>query len=509
MAEDRARDATRNEGGSGMSMLFVELGDKERFAVRIELLPDPDKGHYASPEEALSWGRFDLWVQGRNLCAPHGVTWYLLPLFEWFVHNWNALFHESRLPILSDDETWPWVRRDDDARSFPYLSDEEADRREALWYEWSLRHAWRSAAEGGLFPDLLLLREDDFVRFSWGPPPPVGTPPGPVFEHLRGDVLVPLNAVCTPLFDALRDMSDFMIQQGEAWALEDLSRLEALRKNFQELRTVAPEERLIWLSGIARTLEGARQKVEMLKDRLGDSFSAFALDGISQNELVLEGSSLASMMYGSTSPEIGEKDVLLLARSVMTLPPSDVAPPRIPATDFSRPFLEGYGIADRLHDHLGTDMTCPSPIDMEDVLRRLGVYTASLDLDDECVMGVAVLRSGCAPSILVNEKHEKNRTPQGRRFTLAHELCHLLIDREHGRPLAVASGPWAPRAVEKRANAFAAMFLMPKPMLDSMAVECSENALVDAVAVKLKTGKLATKWHLRNLGFLPEDVESV
>ena len=66
MAEDRARDATRNEGGSGMSMLFVELGDKERFAVRIELLPDPDKGHYASPEEALSWGRFDLWVQGRN-----------------------------------------------------------------------------------------------------------------------------------------------------------------------------------------------------------------------------------------------------------------------------------------------------------------------------------------------------------------------------------------------------------------------------------------------------------
>ena len=507
MAGDRAGYATRNEGGTGMMAHTIEFGDKECFAIRIELLPDPDEGRFSSPEEALSWGRLDLWVQGRNLCAPHGATWYLLPLFEWFVHNWDALFHESKLPILSDAETTPWVQRDGDARFLPYLSDDEADRRESLWYEWSLRHALRSAAEGGIFPDILLLREGGCARFSWGPPPSAGVPSGYVFEHPEGNVLLPLNAVCVPLFEALRTISDSMLQQGRASALKKLSRLTTLQKNIEELRAVSSEERLAWLSGIAHTLEDARRKVTMLRDSLGDSFAAFALDGLSPTELVLEGSSLASIMYGSTAPEIDEKDVLLLARSVMTLPQSDVQPPRLSASESSRPFLEGYETAELFHERLQTNTTTPHVIDIEDILQRLEIHTDSITLDDERIMGVAVSRSGYAPSIFVNEKHEKNRTPQGRRFTLAHELCHLLLDREHGRPLAVASGPWAPRVVEKRANAFAAMFLMPKAMLDSMAAEYSDDALVDAVAERLKTGKLSTKWHLINLGFMPEDAE--
>lgn len=492
-----------------MSAQAIEFGDKEHFAVRIELLPDPDEGRFSSPEETLSWGRFDIWVQGRNLCAPHGATWYLLPLFEWFVRNWDALFHESKLPVLSDNESSPWAQRDGDTRSFPYLSDDEADRRESLWYEWSLRHALRSAAEGGIFPDILLLREEGCARFSWGPPPSAGMPSECVFEHFRGDASLPLNAVCVPLFEALRTISGSMVQRARASALKDLPRLTALQENVKGLRLVEPEERLIWLSGIAHTLEDARRKVAMLKDSLGDSFAAFALDGLSPNELVLEGSSLASMMYGSTAPEIGEKDVLLLARSVMALPPSDVQPPRLPASESSSiPFLEGYETADLLHEHLRTNTTNPHAIDIEAILRTLRVHTDSISLDDETIMGAAVSRFGCAPAILVNEQHKKNRTPQGRRFTLAHELCHLLLDHEHGRPLAVASGPWAPRFVEKRANAFAAMFLMPKTMLDSMAAECSDDALVDAVAERLKAGKRSTKWHLINLGFLPEDEES-
>lgn len=61
-----------------------------------------------------------------------------------------------------------------------------------------------------------------------------------------------------------------------------------------------------------------------------------------------------------------------------------------------------------------------------------------------------------------------------RRFTLAHELCHLLLDREYGDELAIATGPWAPVAIEQRANAFAAAFLMPTWLL--------RNALADATA---------------------------
>ena len=65
----------------------ITFGDKKKFAVEIEFCSDPDAGKFALPEDGLSWGRLDLWVDGRNLCDPGGVTWYLLPLFEWFVAN--------------------------------------------------------------------------------------------------------------------------------------------------------------------------------------------------------------------------------------------------------------------------------------------------------------------------------------------------------------------------------------------------------------------------------------
>lgn len=56
-------------------------------------------------------------------------------------------------------------------------------------------------------------------------------------------------------------------------------------------------------------------------------------------------------------------------------------------------------------------------------------------------------------------------TPWGERMVLAHELCHLLIDRHQARPLKILSGPWAPPLLERRANAFAAELLLPTAAL--------------------------------------------
>jgi Zn-dependent peptidase ImmA (M78 family) len=65
------------------------------------------------------------------------------------------------------------------------------------------------------------------------------------------------------------------------------------------------------------------------------------------------------------------------------------------------------------------------------------------------------------PTILVNVQSRWNRGPRGRNATLAHELCHLLLDRDRARRAVVVSGPWAPPRIEQRARAFAAMFLVP------------------------------------------------
>ena len=57
--------------------------------------------------------------------------------------------------------------------------------------------------------------------------------------------------------------------------------------------------------------------------------------------------------------------------------------------------------------------------------------------------------------------HGKNAHPLGYRFTVAHEVCHLLFDRDVGCRLAIANGPWDPQDVEQCADSFTAMLLMP------------------------------------------------
>ncbi|HTQ43000.1 MAG TPA: ImmA/IrrE family metallo-endopeptidase [Polyangiaceae bacterium] len=66
------------------------------------------------------------------------------------------------------------------------------------------------------------------------------------------------------------------------------------------------------------------------------------------------------------------------------------------------------------------------------------------------------------PAILVNVRGTHSRGKSGRRSTLAHELCHLLVDRARALPLAEVLGGRAPLEAEQRANAFAAELVLPR-----------------------------------------------
>ena len=54
-----------------MSMLWEKfVGDTEQFGIRLSFQKDPDRGRGATVEQSLSWGSFQIWVEGQNLCAP-------------------------------------------------------------------------------------------------------------------------------------------------------------------------------------------------------------------------------------------------------------------------------------------------------------------------------------------------------------------------------------------------------------------------------------------------------
>ena len=88
-------------------------GDTRAFGFKIAFIEDPDGQQGVSADIAPSWGAFQIWVNGQNLCSHweegervESAHWYLLPLLEWFARHREFLLHEERLPCEAVGDAW-------------------------------------------------------------------------------------------------------------------------------------------------------------------------------------------------------------------------------------------------------------------------------------------------------------------------------------------------------------------------------------------------------------------
>lgn len=93
--------------------------------------------------------------------------------------------------------------------------------------------------------------------------------------------------------------------------------------------------------------------------------------------------------------------------------------------------------------------------DVSELIGSQGVWASSLELPDH-MSGLFLRHPSIGLAILVNASHPRGR----KRFSYAHEYAHALLDREG--TVSVSSTGNSADLVEKRANAFAAAFLMPR-----------------------------------------------
>ena len=195
-------------------------GDTSAFALKVAFASDPDDVRYIDPEVGLSWGSFQIWVGGRNLCAHleegeriDSVHWYLLPLLEWFSRNWNPLLHEERFPVENAGDTgWASLR----ATRFPppaiEANEQQTSEWEREWQAWWTRHAIHTASEGGLFPDVVFRRFRDLVEVSWGPTHAQGMPHHYEFmESASGVGRIAPQSVADPLHEVLSSASEYLL----------------------------------------------------------------------------------------------------------------------------------------------------------------------------------------------------------------------------------------------------------------------------------------------------------
>jgi IrrE N-terminal-like domain len=143
--------------------------------------------------------------------------------------------------------------------------------------------------------------------------------------------------------------------------------------------------------------------------------------------------------------------------------------------DSHRAHEQGEAAADFVRRHL--KIPSNTYFDIFDVVEILGAGLYHRDVEPTTLDALAVWGGKYGPAVLLNSNSRRASKNYGRRnwparVTLAHELCHLLLDRGHALSAVDILNSRMPQAIERRAKSFAGELLLPS----SVAVEIWEAA---------------------------------
>lgn len=152
--------------------------------------------------------------------------------------------------------------------------------------------------------------------------------------------------------------------------------------------------------------------------------------------------------------------------------------PKLPSHDPTlKPYQQGADLAHAFRVALG--LGAGPILSLRDLvatrLPALAVINADLGRDGPAGLGFADDIRG--PAVVMNLRG-KNENAAVRRFSLAHELCHLLVDWNRAAPLASISGYLSDTALEReqRANGFATRLLCPETVVQRLRMRQDEDA---------------------------------
>lgn len=483
-----------------------EFGDPAKVALGVRWQPDCDPPEQRPAEYGWSMGQLTIHVAGVNVTATtHGteqqpyVGWYLAPFLDWLATNWVALLHEERLPWPDPGSAPAAIACNDALEEWTIADDPQGQRNYANAQEWYFRHGVRSAAAGGIFPDLFIRRVADDIELSWSGRPMAFTREGLAFESGSGHARLPVGEVADVIWQAL----NWAVSHPPASPAQYHDQIAALRTKVTKLRSIAYP---------------ALASACVHPVILNKAQEAFAAIG---KGTLLEGGQAANdapyiaerpaavAMFGGVSPDLGAHDVEYLRDQIVAAQGGcdSVELGELVADRHGSPLGVPHRDGHRFADEFLEDVDAPDDgfVNVQAMCHDLGIDIQEAELETDSIRGAAIAGEGFAPRIIVNQAHYFNQNESGKRFTIAHELCHVLFDRTRARRLAhVSSGPWAAQGIERRANAFAAYLLMPRALVlrhlpDANRIESDD---VRRLAHRLHVNHSALLPHLRNLDLI-------
>ncbi len=189
---------------------WMRCGNTATVQIGMRWVDDCEPPERRPADYGWSMGQLTMHVAGVNVTAtrlgteqqPY-VCWYLAPFLDWLATNWVALLHEERFPWLNPG-TGPAATACNRALDEWMAADDPRGReRYANAQDWYFRHGVRSAAAGGIFPDLFIRRVADDIELSWFGAPMEFTQEGLAFESGAGHARLRVREVAETLLQTL------------------------------------------------------------------------------------------------------------------------------------------------------------------------------------------------------------------------------------------------------------------------------------------------------------------
>ncbi len=442
-----------------------------------------------------AWGKGRLLVQGDPVWVTEDaagneqpVEWSWLDMLEFLAENWPWLVLEERYPIPINPVDVTGMESAA-KRRWERLSEAIVDDEDKELIRFRYRHDLALALKGIYLPTVLVLRQGRLCQ--------VGIP--------QWDTTVLLSFARVK--DVLEELGAWIAGMVEGCDDTRAQRAVALwRHRGARIR----EWRLRLCTGMQ-----AEELEKLLNGQAAEEF--FEMTG-DDPENGSELSFAARMAPGGLGIE-GKKQVVEAVRELplRKTPELDGLSRQALAVSFdagSRSFEQGYVLAGWLRDQLGCAWDAvPDP---ENILQNWGVLLRDVFLDQatEKLEAIAAWGPLHGPAVLVNATPGARGVHEHRRRTsLAHEICHLLVDRDGGLPLVEVLGGRTPERMEQRARAFAAEFLLPRGVAaDAVRSGSDMKNVVSRLSEKYNLSRELVAWQIINsevYGILTEEEKGV
>ena len=409
------------------------IGSREglHFEFRFDMA-QCSRRHQARGKGRLFYADDLIWATETEADEEAPINWSWFDLLEYLAKNWPWIVLEQGYPIPVNP-LYPNTLYEEAERRWLSMPEAVVEEEDMLVYAFAMRHNLAFALKGVFVPSVIIMRCGNDCLIS--------------LESPKKNYIRPLQEVIDTLESVGNLLADVVGDECTGYAGE-------IVKKWRQRDVLSDEIRFDILSGMDRET----------RTRLEDG-----VDPVQYWDTVKDDSELlaaARMTSAVCSPAI-QTALIEAIRAVEhhdTVVLDELAVKADSVVDQDvRPYEQGYLLAEWMRNEL--NMSEGQLVEPESILRQWHVEIREITLPESALDLDAVAAWGThhGPVVLLNcSEGARCSHTNGRRTTLAHEICHLLVDRKNGLPMAEVLGGMSPKSLEQRAGAFAAEFLLPR-----------------------------------------------